>query len=84
MVNIEIYTKQHCPYCDRAKQLLTHKNVTWTEYAIDEDEDKREEMMRRSGLRTVPQIFINGKSIGGFDDLNKLNQEGALDQLLAG
>jgi glutaredoxin 3 len=82
MANIIIYTKANCPYCDWAKQLLTARNATYTEVAVDTDAAKREEMERLSGRRTVPQIFINDQSIGGYDDLSALAKAGELDKLL--
>ena len=80
---VEIYTSANCSYCVRAKMLLQRKNVHFEEIPIDQDPKKRDEMMRRSqGKRTVPQIFINGESVGGFDDLWKLDQQRKLDALL--
>jgi glutaredoxin 3 len=82
MAKVIIYTKETCPYCDRAKQLLNHKKVGFTEIRVDLDNEKRDEMVRLSGRKTVPQIFIDNKPIGGFDDLWELEQEGRLDSLL--
>ncbi len=80
---VEIYTKAICPYCVRAKALLDRKGVTYTEFHVDQDDLKREEMLSRSeGRRTVPQIFINGTPIGGCDDLHALEAAGKLDPLL--
>jgi glutaredoxin 3 len=78
MAKIEIYTTSTCPYCVYAKQLLESKNYTYEEIPVDHDIEKREEMMRRSGRRTVPQVFIDGKSIGGYDDLKELDLQGKL------
>jgi len=83
MADVVVYSTNTCPYCDRAKALLQRKGVTFTEVRVDLDEAKRIEMMERSGRRSVPQIFINGQSIGGFDDLHALDQQGRLDPLLA-
>lgn len=81
--SVIVYSTPTCPYCVRAKQLLQSKNIQFTEYMVDKDMDKREEMLRLSGgRRTVPQIFINEKHVGGFDDLQKLETEGKLDELL--
>ena len=81
---IEIYTKFGCPYCSRAKQLLSAKDVTFEEYDITMGGPKREEMIARApGANTVPQIFIGDKHIGGSDDLYALEQSGKLDPLLA-
>lgn len=78
MDTVIIYTKSHCPYCDKAKLLLKQKNIAFTEISIDNDPEKQEEMIEKSQRRTVPQIFINGKSIGGCDDLYALNAAGQL------
>ena len=81
--NVEIYTWQTCPFCLRAKLLLWLKGVDYTEYKIDGDDTARNQMSQRAnGRRTVPQIFINNQHIGGFDDLDQLNQIGQLDPLL--
>ena len=83
MAQVEIYTTQLCPYCFRAKSLLKSKGAAFQEISVDMDADKRAEMMERSGgQRTVPQIFIDGKHIGGSDDLYSLEQGGKLDPLL--
>lgn len=82
--HVEIYSTQVCPYCVRAKDLLRRKGVTPTEYKVDSDDARREEMLARSGgRRTVPQIFINGQYVGGSDDLHALDSRGGLDPLLA-
>ncbi|WMQ74044.1 MAG: Glutaredoxin 3 [Sodalis sp.] len=82
MANIEIYTKVTCPYCHRAKALLTRKQVPFQEIPIDGDVDLQEEMIKRIGRTTVPQIFIDGKHVGGCDDLHALDARGGLDPLL--
>ena len=86
MANVEIYTWKTCPYCRRAKQLLDYKGVDYTEYQIYGDENARDAMVARgtNGRRSVPQIFINDKHIGGSDDLYYLEQQGELDELLNG
>jgi glutaredoxin 3 len=81
---VEIYTTPICPYCFRAKRLLDAKGVTYREIDVMGDNEKRGEMMRRSGRRTVPQIFIGDTHVGGSDDLYALEQAGRLDALLAG
>ena len=81
-MRIEIYSTKTCPYCVRAKALLRQKGVSWTEYLIDEDDAKRDEMMQRSGRRSVPQIFINDRHIGGCDDLYALDAEKKLNSIL--
>ncbi|MGQ3888754.1 glutaredoxin 3 [Legionella sp. CNM-1927-20] len=82
MANVVMYSTSYCPYCMRAKQLLDSKGVSYQEIRVDEEPEKREEMMAKSGRRTVPQIFINNQSIGGCDDLYALESQGRLDQLL--
>ena len=85
MANVEIYTWSTCPFCLRAKQLLNQKGVSYTEYNIDGDEDARDAMVARgtNGQRTVPQIFINDRHIGGSNDLYLLEKQGKLDELLS-
>ena len=82
MADVTIYTTVSCPYCVQAKRLLDHKGVAYSEIDVTGDYDRRQEMMRTSGRRTVPQIFIDGQSIGGFDELYALEQSGELDVLL--
>lgn len=83
VANVEIYTWQVCPYCIRAKLLLWWKGVEFTEYKIDGDGAARIRMAdRANGRRTVPQIFINDRHIGGCDDLYALDAAGQLDPLL--
>jgi len=83
MSKVEIYTWQYCPFCMRAKSLLKKKNINFTEYKIDGDEDARELMIERAdGRRTLPQIFIDNDGIGGCDDLYTLENEDKLDALL--
>ncbi|ARF48358.1 glutaredoxin 3 [Pantoea stewartii] len=82
MANVEIYIKPTCPYCHRAKALLNEKGAAFQEILIDGDMAKREEMIKRSGRTTVPQIFIDGQHIGGCDDLMALNDRQGLDPLL--
>lgn len=85
MAAIEIYTTPVCPYCLRAKALLKKKGQTWTEIDVASDDAARATMTKRAGgLYTVPQIFIDGKHIGGCDDLYALDRKGGLDRLLAG
>ena len=83
MAKIEIYSTGICPYCEMANQLLQRKGADYTEIRIDLDTSKRDEMMARSKLRTVPQIFINGDAIGGYTDLVALDRNKQLDSLLA-
>lgn len=83
MAKIELYTTMFCPYCARARNLLQKKGVSFTDIDVMSDDDKREEMIARAGgRRTVPQIFIDGRHIGGSDELVALDREGKLDPLL--
>lgn len=83
MTTVEIYTSPFCPYCYRAKTLLAKKGVSFTEIDVMSTPDARAEMDRRTGgARTVPQIIIDGKSIGGSDQLAELDRAGELDGLL--
>ncbi|MGB8181515.1 MAG: glutaredoxin 3 [Stellaceae bacterium] len=83
MVKIELYATMFCPYCARARSLLHKKGVTFIEIDVMGDDDKREEMIARAaGRHTVPQIFIDGRHIGGSDELVALDREGKLDPLL--
>ena len=82
MSSVVLYTTQFCPFCVRAKSLLDSKGVQYTEFAVDHDSQLRQEMMERSGRRTVPQIWIGEQHVGGFDDLYALERQGQLDNLL--
>ncbi len=84
MAKVEIYTKAFCPYCSRAMKLLASKGVTPEEYDISMGGPKRAEMLgRANGKTTVPQVFIDGRHIGGSDDLAAMDRAGELDSLLA-
>ena len=83
MAKVEIYTKFGCPYCVRAKRLLDMKGAAYEEYDITMGGPKRAEMIQRAnGRLTVPQIFIDGRHVGGSDDLAALDAQGGLDPLL--
>lgn len=82
MAQVTIYTTKTCPYCIQAKALLSKKNIPYTEIPVDNDPDLREKVQGLSGLRTVPQIFIDEKSIGGYDALERMVRLGELDPLL--
>ncbi len=82
MPEITVYTTAICPYCVQAKRLLDAKGAPYQEVRVDLDPALREEVMRRSGQRTVPQIWIGERHIGGFDDLWALDRAGQLDPLL--
>jgi glutaredoxin 3 len=84
MAKIEIFTKAFCPYCTRAKALLDSKHADYEEIDISMGGPRRAEMIDRAhGRMTVPQVFIDGKHIGGSDDLAALDARGGLDPLLA-
>ena len=84
VAKIEIYTKTFCGYCWRARDLLESKGVTYEEYVIDGGGPKREEMIQRAnGRTTVPQIFIDGRHVGGCTDLLALEHDGRLDEMLS-
>ena len=84
MPDIVIYTTPLCPYCHAAKRLLDQKGARYVEINVLMKPDRRREMIERSGGRTtVPQIFIDGRHIGGCDDLHALDHKGGLDPLLA-
>ena len=82
MPNLEVYSKEWCPYCAKAKALLKSKGLFYQEINVTSDEALQQRMITRSGRRTVPQIFLDGVSIGGYDDLANLNATGELDKRL--
>lgn len=82
MATITIYTSAWCPYCIRAKQLLTNKGYAFEEITVDGKPDVRSQMSEKAGRNTVPQVWINDQHIGGCDDLIALDQAGKLDDLL--
>jgi glutaredoxin 3 len=82
--HILMYCKSWCPYCDRARALLRRKGASFEEIDIEQQPQRRAEMIQRSGRRTVPQIFVGDRHIGGSDDLHELDEAGGLDPLLAG
>jgi len=85
MAPVEIFTTAFCPYCDRARALLTKRGVEFTEFDAPHGSQARKDAIARSGGRTtVPQIFIKGQPIGGCDDLVALERAGRLERLLAG
>lgn len=83
MAKVVMYTTQYCPYCVQAKALLRRKGVDFEEVDVGDDDALREQMVAASGRRTVPQIFIDDRPIGGFEELHALDRDGALDRLLA-
>jgi len=80
MKHIEVYSTDNCPWCVRAKALLESKRLDYEEINISTDTDRTLEMVDRSGRRTVPQIFIDNESIGGFDELSQFDKAGKLNQ----
>ena len=82
MPKVEIYTQPWCPYCSRAVSLLQKKGVPFQEIDAPHGTPQREEAMARSGQATVPQVFIDGRHVGGCDDLMALDRSGRLDPLL--
>ena len=84
MARVEVYTTASCPYCVRAKRLLQARNIAYEEIDVGGNAELRTEIMVKSGgRRTVPQIFIDGQPIGGFDELHELETTGRLDELIA-
>jgi len=79
-----MYTTGWCPFCERAKALLQRKGLAYREIDVEDDPNFREEMVKRSGRRTVPQIFIGERHVGGWDELSALDRAGALDPLANG
>jgi glutaredoxin 3 len=83
MAKIEIYTKAFCPYCSAAKDLLQQKKASFEEIPVKSGADQQAMAKRAGGRSTVPQIFIDGRHVGGCDDLYALDEAGKLDPLLA-
>ena len=81
--SVLIYLTDWCPYCQRAKALLTKKRASFTEIDVDDRPELRSWLVSASGQRTVPQIFINGQPVGGSSELDALDRQGKLDRLLA-
>jgi glutaredoxin 3 len=82
MASVLVYSTRICPYCMMAKRLLQSKGVAYDEVLVDVDPARREEMMQRTGRRTVPQIFIGSTHVGGYDELAALDRADKLDPLL--
>lgn len=83
-LDVRIYTTSYCGFCRAAKDLFTRRKVAFQEIDVTEDDEKRDWLVETTGRRTVPQIFIGEKSIGGYDDLAALDRKGELEALLAG
>jgi glutaredoxin 3 len=84
MANVVIYTRDYCGYCARAKRLLDDKGIAYTEHNASIDPARREEMIKRSGRRTFPQVFIDDLHVGGSDDLAAFERSGRLVKALEG
>lgn len=82
MPKVIIYSKVYCPYCVKAKALLEAKGVSYEEKMMDDKPEELKSLMMKTGMRTVPQIFINDEFIGGFTDMEALDKEGKLDLIL--
>ena len=84
MADVIMYSTGYCGFCARARTLLNNKGAAFTDIRIDEQPERRAEMIEKSGRHTVPQIFIDGQHVGGCDDLYALDAQGKLDSLLRG
>ncbi|HET8733219.1 MAG TPA: glutaredoxin 3 [Anaeromyxobacteraceae bacterium] len=84
MPTVKVYTKSACPYCVRAKALLDRKGVAYEEIDAEHDDALRTWLVEATGQRTVPQIFVDGRSLGGFSDVDALDRQGRLDAILRG
>lgn len=82
MAKVVIYTKSHCPYCVRAKNLFSQKGVAFEERFLDDKPEEYAELKARTGMMTVPQIFIDDQLVGGYTDLAALDQANKLDSML--
>ena len=82
MPKIKVYSKTTCPACDTAKQILTQKGAEYEEIILDNKTEELKQLIKKTGMKTVPQIFINDKLIGGCSDLMALEQQNKLDSLL--
>jgi glutaredoxin 3 len=83
MKSVKVYSADWCPYCVRAKRLLEEKSVPFQEINVDKEPGAREAITKQTGHKTIPQIFIGEKFIGGFSELSALNSSGELDRMLA-
>jgi glutaredoxin 3 len=84
MANVRIYSKEQCPFCVRAKALLDRKGIAYQEIDAEHDDALRAWLVEATGQRTVPQIFVGDRSLGGFSDIDALDREGKLDAILRG
>lgn len=83
MAEVTIYRTQYCRYCDMAERLLDEMGVDYEEIDVTEDAETRRELAEETGKKTVPQIFIDGTNVGGYDDLRALKSEGRLEEMLS-
>lgn len=83
-MKVEVFTKNNCPFCEMAKMLLLHKGIEFEENNLDGDIKAFEKLFKRSGMKTMPQIFVEDTLIGGYDDLKMLDESGKLDTMLSG
>lgn len=81
---VTLYTKENCPFCVRAKALLSRKGVTFEEVPVEGRDDLRTWLVEATGQRTVPQVFVGERSLGGYTDVAALDEEGRLDPILRG
>jgi glutaredoxin 3 len=84
MPKVQVFSKQQCAYCVRAKALLQKKGVAFEEIDVEHDHERRLWLVEATGQRTVPQIFVDGRPLGGFSDIDALDKEGKLDPILRG
>jgi glutaredoxin 3 len=84
MAKVQLYTKRICPYCTSAKTLLKRKGVAYEEIDVENDDAKRTWLVETTGQRTVPQIFVDGRPLGGFTEIDALDKQGKLDPILRG
>lgn len=78
MASVQVYTTDYCPYCTRAKALLDKRGIAYEEIDVTDDPQKRDWLVKTTGRRTVPQIFIHGQPVGGSDDIHELDRKGEL------
>ena len=83
MAHVQVYTTAVCPFCVRAKRLLQARGIAYEEIDVGNDPEERAEVVRRSGRRTVPQIFIDGDAVGGYEELARLDASGELARRMA-
>jgi glutaredoxin 3 len=84
MPKVTVYTKDYCPYCVRAKRLLDKKGIAFEEVNVEGRDELRVWLVEATGQRTVPQVFVDGRALGGFTDIDALDRQGRLDPILRG